>query len=184
LVWVVIGIGVLAGCEMHETGATVQSLRDEDAPASEGWGTRMDISEDGIRRLTMEADYLSRFETPDSTYMVLSGADGEQDIVRVVIFDAEGDTSAVVAAHRILYFERRSQFVARGAVRVDAQDGRTLESEHLTWSEQTARVRTPGFATLRTETEVLSGYGFDADEDLTDFSLARVSGIVTTEEEL
>jgi LPS export ABC transporter protein LptC len=174
---------VLSGCEVHESGVTVQTLRDDDAPVSESWGTAMMITEDGRNRLHMNADYMARYETPDSTWMVLTGADEQADRVHVVIFDAEGDTSAVVTAQRIVWHERARRFVARGDVQADAGEDRQLSSEHLAWSEQTARVSTPGFATITTATETLSGYGLDADENLTDFTLSRVTGTVLIDEE-
>ncbi len=174
---------LLIGCEVHETGVTVQTLRDDDAPASESWGTTMVITEDGRNRLHMQADYMARYETPDSTWMVLTGADELTDRVHVVIFDAEGDTSAVVSAQRIMWHERQRRFVARGDVQADAGEDRHLESEHLAWMESRARVTTPGFATIRTPNETLSGYGLDADENLSDFTLARVTGTVLIDEE-
>ena len=174
---------VLAGCEVHESGVTVQTLRDDDAPVSESWGTTMMITEDGRNRLHMNADYMARYETSDSTWMVLTGADEQVDRVHVVIFNADGDTSAVVTSQRIVWNERGRRFVARGDVQADAGEERHLQSEHLAWSEQTARVSTPGFATIRTATETLSGYGLDADENLADFTLSRVTGTVLIDEE-
>lgn len=178
-----IAVLLLAGCEVHESGVTVETLREDDAPVSESWGTTMMITEDGRNRLHMRADYMARYETPDSTWMVLTGADEEADRVHVVIFDAEGDTSAVVSSQRIIWHERARRFVARGDVKADAGEERNLQSEHLSWSEQTARVSTPGFATIRTATETLSGYGLDADENLTDFTLSRVTGTVLIDDE-
>lgn len=174
---------VLAGCEMHASGVSVQTLRDDDAPISESWNTRMVISEDGRPRLVMEAQYMARHETPDSTWMVLTGADESRDRVHVVIFDAKGDTSAVVSTQRIVYHERERRFVALGDVDVRSGTERRVRSEHLSWLEATARVSTPGFATITTPTETLSGYGLDADENLQDFSMARVSGTVLIEDE-
>lgn len=143
----------------------------------------MMITEEGRNRLHMNADYMARHETPDSTWMVLTGADEQVDRVFVVIFDAEGDTSAVVTSQRIIWHERGRRFVARGDVQADAGEDRSLQSEHLAWAEQTARVSTPGFATISTPTETLSGYGLDADENLSDFTLSRVTGTVLIDEE-
>lgn len=175
---VAISILVSTGCRVHDSGVTVQTLREDDAPVSESWGTTMMITEDGRNRLHMNADYMARYETPDSTWMVLTGADEQVDRVFVVIFDADGDTSAVVTSQRIVWHERARRFVARGDVRADAGQERSLQSEHLAWSEQTARVTTPGFATIRTPSETLSGVGLDADENLADFTLSRVTGTV------
>jgi LPS export ABC transporter protein LptC len=172
-----------AGCQVHDPSVTVDMLREDDAPSSESWETTMMIMEEGLNRLHMRAHHMARFETPDSTWMVLSGSDDETDRVRVVLFGTEGDTSAVVTAQRIVWHERTRRFVARGDVRAEAGEERSLRSEHLAWMERTARIGTPGFATIRTPTETLSGYGLDADENLTDFTLARVTGTVLIPDE-
>ncbi len=178
-----IALLLMTGCELRESGVTVQTLRDDDAPVAESWGTAMMITEDGKNRLHMNADYMARFETSDSTWMVLTGADEAVDRVYVVIFDAEGDTSAVLTSQRIMWHERGRRFVATGDVQADAGEERQLESEHLAWSERTGRVHTPGFATIQTTTETLSGYGLDADENLQDFTLTRVTGTVLIDDE-
>ncbi len=184
VLFLIIVLAVAAtGCQMHESGVTVQTLLDEEAPTSESWSPNMHISENGLPRLHMKADYMARYETPDSTYMIMTALDGASKRVRVSIFDSEGDSSAVVTSDRITYFERARRFVAEGGVVVQAQNDRWLFSEHLAWTEINSRVRTPGFATIQTPSETLSGYGLDADEDLQDFSLARVSGVVMVEDE-
>lgn len=174
---------LLAGCQMHDSGVTVQSLITDEGPTSESWNPEMFIWENGLPRLRMRAGYMARFETADSIYQVLSALDESGDRVRVDIFDANGDSSAVVFADRIIYFERERRFVAEGDVVVQAKEDRWLYAEHLTWSERTSRVRTPGFASIKTPTQTLNGFGLDADEDLKDFSLARVSGKAVVEDE-
>ena len=37
-------------CRMHDSGVTVQTLKEENAPASESWNTSMQIMEDGKQR--------------------------------------------------------------------------------------------------------------------------------------
>jgi len=183
LLFVMVLSAAVTGCQMHESGVTVQTLRDEEAPSSESWSPDMLITENGLPRLHMKAGYMARYETPDSTYMILTATDEDSDRVRVFIFDAEGDSSAVVTSDRITYDERARKFVAEGGVVVQARDERWLFSEHLAWTELNARIRTPGFATIQTPSEKLSGYGLDADEELKDFSLARVSGTVVVDDE-
>jgi hypothetical protein len=174
---------MIAGCQMHDSGVTVQSLLEAEGPTSESWDPVMHISENGLPRLKMTAAYMARFETQDSTYLVLSALSDSSGQVRVDIFDTQGDSSATVYANRILYFERDRRFEANGHITVQARDDRWLFAEHLAWSEKTARIQTPGFSTIKTPKQTLSGYGLDADENLYDFSMARVSGTVITEDE-
>ena len=174
---------VASGCRMHESGVTVETLIQEDGPTSESWDPVMNISENGKPRLRMEAGYMARYETPDSTYLVMSALTEGAARVRVDIFSLEGDSSAVVLADRITYFERERRFVAEGGVVVESVEDRWIFAEHLAWRESTARINTPGYSTIQTPTETMSGYGLDADESLSDFRMERASGVVIIEDE-
>jgi len=168
---------------MHDSGVTVQTLIESEGPTSESWDPIMYISENGLPRLKMMAAYMARYETPDSTYMVLSTLDESSGQVRVDIFDVEGDSSATVYSNLITYFERDRRFVAEGNVVVRARDDRWLYAEHLAWSEKVARIQTPGFSTIHTPKQTLSGFGLDADENLNDFSMTKVSGKILRDDE-
>ena len=168
---------------MHESGVTVQTLLEQDGPTSESWNAEMNIFEGGLPRIKLQAAYLAQYETPDSSYTVLTALIENMDWVRVDIFNEKGDSSAVVHANRITYYDRERRFVAEGNVVVESAEDRWLFAEHLSWSEQTARISTPGYSTLRTPKETLSGYMLDADENFFDFSMARVVGTVQTEDE-
>ncbi len=168
---------------MHESGVTVQTLLEQDGPTSESWNATLNIFEDGHARVKLHAAYLANYDTPDSSYTVLMALVENQDRVRVDLFNPEGDSSAVVHADRITYYDRERRFVAEGDVVVQSAEDRWLFAEHLAWSEITSRITTPGFSTLKTPKETLSGYMLDADENLFDFSMARVTGTVQTDDE-
>jgi hypothetical protein len=156
----------------------------ETGPDQETWQPSLFITEKGLPRLHVRAAYMATYEDADSTYMLLSGLeDGSDNRVDAVIFDTAGDTSAVVTADRLYYYDQELQLEARGKVRVRTATGRFLESEHLVWSEAERVVRTPGFARIEMPDRILSGYGLRADEDLENVRLADVTGTVILTDE-
>jgi len=181
--WRVVAILVILlsgvmGCAPHERTVSVESVLSEGDPDQEAWSVRLQIMENSLPRLTLAADYMARFESPDSTWMVLSQMDSSSRRVTVQIHDDAGGERAHVRAGQVVYVETRRRFHATGGVVATTDEGRQVESEHLTWSESTGRISTPGFATITTPTQVMSGWGLDADEALTDMRLSRVSGSV------
>lgn len=183
LIVLMLACATISGCQMHESGVTVDTLLADEGPTSESWNPVMYINENGLPRLVLTAEYMAQYETVDSTYMILSALTETTSRVRVDIFDANGDSSATVFSDRITYFDRERRFVANGDVIVNANDDRHIFAEHLSWSEQTKRIRTPGFSTIQTPKQTLSGYGLDADENLIDFSMERVTGTVISDEQ-
>jgi len=172
-----------AGCGDREPHVSVESVLAEDRPGQESWSPRLFISEEGLPRIHIRAAYMEQFEAQDSTYMVLGAGDQPGERVRVDLFDEQGDSSAVVFADRITFFERERRFEARGGVEAHTPDDKHLFSEHLSWSEADRRIRTPGFARIRMPDRTLSGFGLTADEDLKNYSISRVSGAMKVDEE-
>lgn len=173
----------MGGCGDREPSVSVESVLAEDRPDQESWSPRLFISEEGRPRIHLRAAYMEHFETPDSTYMVLGAGDRPGERVRVDLFDEQGDSSAVVFADRITYFEGERRFEARGAVEAHTPDDTHLYSEHLSWSESDRRIRTPGFVRIRMPDRTLSGFGLSADENLKNYSISRASGAIKVDEE-
>lgn len=155
-------------------------------PAHEAWDIDFYITDDGIRRARLVAGYMVRYETSDSTYLVLRGAhdpDSLADGVRVHFFDAQDEESGVLRAREVVYNEERRRFDARGGVSVVTREGKTLETEYLTWQEEEREIRTTGFVRIVTPDEEVRGYELRADEDLRTYEISRISGSATVPEE-
>jgi len=168
----------LMGCyEPDVVAPSMEELRAERLPSQESWYTRFDVLEGGRPRVQMHADYLAKFENSDSTYLVLHGhPDSLNTRVTAYLFDEEGDSSATIVADEITYFEKERRFESRGEVVVTTREEKKLETEHLIWDEVDRRVFTSGFVRITSPTENIQGYDLDADEDLENYVIARVTG--------
>lgn len=178
---VIVGVAV-ASCTHRESPVSVAGIRAEQSPDQESWLTKFYISENGVPTIHLSAQYMARYEKPDSTYMLLTGTEDGVERVRVDLFDAAGDSSATVFCDRLTYFEREKRFVARGNVIVISTKGDRLESEHLAWSEYDRKIRTPGFVRIVSPDRDIQGYGLEAAEDLTSIQMTRGSGTFTADE--
>lgn len=165
----------------------MEDVRAETAPTQESWDVRYTVSEteDGADesrpRLVIDAGYMATYELEDSTYTVMSG--DSLGRVTAVLFDERGDTSATVRADRLELLDGERRFEARGNVVVLTSTDKELRSEHLVWLEDERMVRTPGFVRIRTPQERVQGYHLEADEDLETYTLRRMAGQVTVEDE-
>jgi len=174
---------LFAGCSRSEEPVSIAALRAENEPDQESWDVSMSITDAGQPFLQMQAVYMARYEREDSTYMVFSGSGSADGRVRVDLFDEVGDSSAVIFSNRLTYYEGDRRFVARGNVTVTTKKGDYLESEHLAWSESLGKVSTPGFVRYRSGGDIISGYEFEANDDLSDKKLKRVTATIHPKEE-
>lgn len=180
--------GMAAACgREHAPAPSMEDVRAEVAPTQESWNVRYYVTEaasggeDSRPRLEIEAVYMATFETDDSTYTVMQSDSAGR--VTSLIFDEAGDTSATVRATRIVLLDGESRFEASGNVVVETPDDKTLQSEHLVWFETDRTLRTPGFVRIRTPQERVQGYELVADENLETYTLRRMTGQVTVEED-
>lgn len=188
---------LLAGCARDEAPTpTLAEVRAEQGPEQESWGAVFRISDEGVRRVHLSAGYMARYERGDSTYLdlyteaptegavpdSLANAGLGKGRVTAYLFDAAGDSSAVLTADRARYYENDRLFEAEGQVVVTTGTGRRLETERLLWREDEQQVDTDGFVRITTPTEQIQGYDLTADEDLETYTLLRVTGrVVRTE---
>ncbi|GAB5522107.1 MAG: LPS export ABC transporter periplasmic protein LptC [Rhodothermales bacterium] len=173
-------VALLAACTSRPpTEAALEAAVAGPVPDQESWGARFDVTDGFHPRLRMWAPYMAKYITEDSTYIHMV-----QDSVRVrvLLYDAEGDSSATVDANELFYFEADRRFEARGRVIVETVDGKTLESEHLLWLEEDRKIRTPGFVVITTPDRRVQGYELVADEDLLPYEIKRVTGTFTVED--
>jgi LPS export ABC transporter protein LptC len=150
----------------------------------ESWEVHFSVAEGEQPRMAIAAGYMARIEEADSTYLLLRSDPAGDSLQRVValLFDEAGDSSAVVRADVLYYFEDERRFESRGNVVVDTFDDRRLETEHLVWDETDRKVRTPGFVRITTPKEHVQGFELEADENLEHYTLARVTGQVLVED--
>jgi LPS export ABC transporter protein LptC len=183
--WLVVLAAHAGGCSDDQPLVTVESLRSSEDADQESWNVDLNITEDGLPRLHLTAPHVLKYERPDSIFMLLKSLDGDSTRirVRVDIFDESGDSSAVVFADQIYYYERENRFVAEGDVVATSRKGSTIQSEHLEWTEDDRKMRTPGFATIISPRRRMTGYNLEANEDLSNARLERVTGTFEPEDD-
>lgn len=176
----------LGGCEHQSASSAAEAeAAAERAPAQTSRDVRFGVYDGDRPRAEILAALMEQYETEDSTYTLLHSAPEQQDEegrVTAYLFDEAGDSSAVIRADRLVYYEEESRFEARGRVIVTTAEGKRLEGEHLAWDEAARRVHTPGFVRITTPSDRVQGYGLDANEDLSDYRLANVTGETTVED--
>jgi len=187
----VLFVFTIVGCDRRTDQVTsMQDVLDEGAPVRESWEVDYYVNEtvrgsgESRPRLHIFSVYMATYEQGDSTFTLMRGySDTLSQRVIVHLFDTEGDTSAVVHANRLIYYDEERRFSASGRVVVTTEAGKRLESEDLFWDEKERKIRTPGFTRITTPMETIQGYQLVAEEDLDTYTLARISGQVLVEEE-
>lgn len=95
-----------------------------------------------------------------------------------VEFYKNGIHASTLTSNKARIDDRTKNMLASGNVVVVSHEApRTLITEVLEWDELKQRIYSTEFVKITTENEIIKGYGFESDPNLTDYKLHKVSGI-------
>ena len=153
-----------AGCsEISEPQVVVR----HNVPDNELFVATVRFSRAGQPRFDIHADRITQDNRSRVTHF---------DGVRADFYNHDGGHSALLTAREGLALEAEERLVARGSVVVKSDSGLVLRTEELNYDRRRERVHADGFVTVVTRDDSLSGYGFNAAPDLSDWSIENTSG--------
>ena len=159
-------------------------LLSNQAPDQESWDVDFSLTDDSIPRLNLTAAYMARFDRKDSTFMHLMASDSpDSNRVIAILYNKMGDTTATMWAQEMYYYDLEERLKAIGDVVVLTPDQRRLATEELIWNEKLHKMHTVGLSHILTTDDDVQGYNLAANEDLTEYTLERISGKVTLEDQ-
>ena len=84
------------------------------------------------------------------------------------------DSATYLSSKRIWQFD--------GNVRMKNVNGDSFETQQLFWDQNQKKVYSDSFIHIERIDRILEGYGFNSNEDMTEYTITRVSGIFPTPE--
>jgi LPS export ABC transporter protein LptC len=159
----------------YDRDAINQALADSTSYATETWGVRMDIMEDGLRLIQITSPFASTIETHTGTETTLIGP------LTIQIRDTTGANETVVTTDKAIYQARQGIFVLKGNVIVSTIGERVLRTEELIWNQHQRSVSTDRFVTITTAQDSIAGHGLSGDDRLETYVIERVTGTFTLE---
>lgn len=128
-------------------------------------------TDSGVVRNRLRAGRISEWGEPDKRTELGEG-------IELVFFDPLGEQVSVLTARRgLIEPEQQRMQVFDEVVFVNAR-GERLETEQLTWRQDSARVHTDKAVRIQRGKDVIHGQGLDAAEDFTSYTIKRVIGIL------
>jgi LPS export ABC transporter protein LptC len=128
------------------------------------------MTDSGRLRNILQAGRIEEWSTADPPRTEL------MEDLRLSFFDSIGDPGSILTARRgiILPNEKRME-VYEDVVFVNVR-GERLETEHLVWLQDSARVRTDRPVRVQRGHDVIHGIGLDADQDFSRYTIHRITG--------
>jgi LPS export ABC transporter protein LptC len=154
------------------------NIENELLPVATSKNIRLILSDSGEVKIEMRAPNLERFIIEgEPPYNLLSSG------MEVNFFDSLGNVDAnVKCEHAIHYPEKQILILTKNVVVVNIEGDR-LNSEYLIWNAKTKKITSNDFVKITTGDEIMYGDGFEADQDLTNYEIRNIKGIISVEDE-
>lgn len=168
---------VIIGCSREESTHNLSSLNDSiTRPDSEVRGAKIYLYDKGEITAEVISDKIVKFESNDSTMAYK---------LDINIIDTLGHVSTTVTGDSGIIRENQRVMNIYGNVVVVTEDKTRLETEYLWWDANTDRIKTDAFVRITKGSDVITGWGLDADNKLTRIKiLNQVSGTLTDPKKL
>jgi LPS export ABC transporter protein LptC len=98
--------------------------------------------------------------------------------VYVTFYDENEKISATLKADYAIRYDVSHIMEVKYGVKVVNRNGQTLETEKLTWNENTKRIYTDALVKITTDKEIIMGKGMESNQDFSKYELKQVTGTI------
>ena len=159
-------------CSEEKIKPTVDnSLTEDEIPVQESWDAEIRFTEEGNLKAILNADHLSMFENDQVT--LLKG-------VKIDFYNEEGVNNSTLTSMRGKVDDATKNMFAIDSVVAVSDSGVTLLTDELMWRNKDQKIVTDEFVTIITGDERIEGYGFESDQDLSNYVIYDITYIANT----
>lgn len=134
------------------------------------------ISDSGITRYRIYTKLWDIFDkAPDPYWNFPKGIHLEK-------FNEDLTVDANLHANTAKYFDRRKVWELKGKVRAINIKGEMFETEHLFYNQMEQKIYSDTFIRITQRTKIMTGVGFESNQDMTKYHIMKLKGILAVEE--
>ena len=102
--------------------------------------------------------------------------------VYVENFDENNDVTAEIKADTAYYYDKKKLWELRGHVDIHNQQGERFNTELLFWDQDSQKVYSDEFIRIEQIDRVITGHGFDSNQQFTVYTIHKPEGIFYVDE--
>jgi len=140
-------------------------------PISEVYGINMTYSDSAKLVVKMTTDVQLTMASEDKIF---------PKEIRIFFFDKFGNNTTKLRGDSARFIRVKNLYKIMGRVQIDNQiKHEVLETPELFWSPDTKKIYTDKKVDIKTPDQVLHGMGMDSNQDFSDYTIRKVTGMVS-----
>lgn len=129
------------------------------------------ISENGAIRYRINAERWDVFDRMNPPYWSF------EEGVHLETLDSLMQVSSQISADTAYYYSATEVWELRGKVHAENVDKEQFDTDLLFWDQRMKRVYSESRITIRQESQVIYGQGFESNQDFTNYTIRRSEGV-------
>jgi LPS export ABC transporter protein LptC len=167
-IFLILGAVVFGACSKKDTPKLAVFNFTGEMPSQESWRATVTFSDSGNVRAVLFATHAAIYEEKRVT-LIDSG-------LVVDFYNTRGEHTSKLTAREGRVNDATNDLEAINNVVFTSDSGTVVHTEYLFWDNAKKKVRSDKFVTVDSPKEHLQGYGFEAEQDLKNYVIFRVSG--------
>jgi LPS export ABC transporter protein LptC len=152
------------------------SITERDSlPSMKSLGVTTLISDSGITRYRIVTEEWNIFDKKNPSYWAFEKG------VYLEKFDSLFRIDASIKADTAYYYEKKKLWELRSNVNIRNLNGDKFDTELLFWDEKKKEIYSDKFIRIEQEDKTITGYGFESNQELTEYQIRNTTGIFTVE---
>ena len=135
------------------------------------------ISDSGVTRYRMDADEWLVYDRKKPSYWAFEKG------VYLEQFDSVFNVDASIKADTAYYYDKQKLWKLMGHVDIKNRKGERFNTELLYWNQATEKVYSDRFIRIEQPDRIITGYGFDSNQQMTNYQIRNMGGVFYVDEE-
>ncbi len=103
--------------------------------------------------------------------------------LHLIVYNKNKEIEAQIKSKYAIYWQRKELWNLQNDVEAVNFKDEVINTEQLFWDSKAHRIYSDAFIKITTQTDILTGYGFESDEEFVNYRIKRISGLMELKEE-
>lgn len=161
---------LISGCTKEKVEPTVNAaIISEEIPDQESWNSTIFFSDSGKIKAILYAGHLSVFSRLKETLM--------DDNIKIDFYNENNVKTTTLTAKRGRVDEKTNNLYAIDSVVAINDSGIVIRTDEMMWRNKDQKIISEKYVTITSPTEIIEGYGFESDQNLSNYVIYRITYI-------
>ena len=172
----VVALILLVGCKPNSPAVLSAIEKMEEQPTLLVKDLSTLVSDSGKIKYKLVTPELLEFDSKSEPYMEFKQG------LQITSYDLQMQVNAEIKGNYAKRFTKKDLWVLRNDVQARNLEGSLINTEELYWDRISKRIYSDKFIKITSKSEVITGIGFESNEDFTKYKILKVNGIIDISE--